>query len=74
MTIARKVLEAIKCCTGKYHTVDVRCKVGTAGSSFTLDGWKDGKFLLAGFRPNSKIIGNFRKIENFYDHFIKRHK
>ena len=29
---------------------------------------------MAGFRPNSKIIGNFRKIENFYDHFIKRHK
>ena len=29
---------------------------------------------LAGFRPNSEIIGNFRKIENFYDHFIKRQK
>ena len=25
---------------------------------------------MAGFRPNSEIIGNFRKIENFYDHFI----
>ena len=28
--------------------------------------------LLAGFRPNSEIIGNFRKNENFYGHFIKR--
>ena len=29
---------------------------------------------MAGFRPISKIIGNFRKIENFYGHFIKRQK
>ena len=29
---------------------------------------------MAGFRPNSEIIGNFRKIENFYGHFIKRQK
>ena len=31
-------------------------------------------YALAGFRPNSEIIGNFRKIENFYGHFIKRKK
>ena len=29
---------------------------------------------MAGFRPNSEIIGNFLKIENFYGHFIKCHK
>ena len=32
--------------------------------------WK----FMAGFRPNSKIIGNFRKIENIYVHFIKHLK
>ena len=33
-----------------------------------------GVATMAGFKPNSEIIGNFRKIENFYDHFSKRHK
>ena len=27
---------------------------------------------LAGFRPNSEIIGNFRKFQKFYGHFVKR--
>ena len=40
----------------------------------TKDGFKLEKGTMAGFRPNSKIIGNFRKIENFYGHFIKRQK
>jgi len=30
--------------------------------------------LMAVFRPNSEIIGNFLKIENFYGHFIRCHK
>ena len=29
---------------------------------------------LAGFRPNSEIIGKFRKLKKFYDHFVKRQK
>ena len=29
---------------------------------------------MAGFRPNSEIIGNFLKIGNFYGHFNKCHK
>ena len=29
---------------------------------------------MAGFRPYSKIIGNFRKMENFCGHFIKHQK
>ena len=35
---------------------------------------KKYSYEMAGFRPNSEIIGNFRKIENFYGHFIKRQK
>ena len=31
-------------------------------------------FLLAGFRPNSEIIGKFRKLKKFYGHFVKRQK
>ena len=31
-------------------------------------------FAMAEFRPNSQIIGIFRKTEKFYDHFIQRHK
>ena len=30
--------------------------------------------LMAGFRPNSEIIGNFRKMENCYGHFITHQK
>ena len=30
--------------------------------------------ILAGFRPNSAIIGKFRKLKKFYDHFVKRQK
>ena len=30
--------------------------------------------LLAGFRPNSEIIGKFRKLKKFYGHFVKRQK
>ena len=29
---------------------------------------------LAGFRPNSEIIGKFRKLKKFYGHFVKRQK
>ena len=29
---------------------------------------------MAGFRPNSEIIGKFRKMEKFYDHFITHQK
>ena len=29
---------------------------------------------MAGFRPNSEVIGKFRKLEKFYDHFVKRQK
>ena len=37
-------------------------------------GYKNWGLRLAGFRPNSEIIGNFRKMENSYGHFIKRQK
>ena len=30
--------------------------------------------VLAGFRPNSEIIGKFRKLKKFYGHFVKRQK
>ena len=33
-----------------------------------------GLNAMAGFRPNSEIIGKFRKLEKFYDHFVKRQK
>ena len=33
-----------------------------------------GVATMAGFKPNSEIIGNFRKIENFYGHLIQRQK
>ena len=29
---------------------------------------------MAGFRANSEIIGKFRKLKKFYDHFVKREK
>ena len=29
-------------------------------------------FVMAWYRPNSEIIGNFRKFQNFYGHFVKR--
>ena len=29
---------------------------------------------LAGFRPNSEIIGKFRKMGKFYGHFVKDQK
>jgi len=29
---------------------------------------------MAGFRANSEIIGKFRKLKKFYDHFVKRQK
>ena len=29
---------------------------------------------MAGFRPNSEIIGKFRKLKKFYGHFVKRQK
>ena len=32
------------------------------------------KTTLAGFRPNSEIIGKFRKLKKFYGHFVKRQK
>ena len=31
-------------------------------------------YVLAGFRANSEIIGKFRKLKKFYDHFVKREK
>ena len=34
----------------------------------------DSILALAGFRPNSEIIGKFRKLKKFYDHFVKRQK
>ena len=36
----------------------------------------DGSVILpvAGFRPNSEIIGKFRKLKKFYGHFVKRQK
>ena len=27
---------------------------------------------MAGFRPNSEIIGKFRTLKKFYGHFVKR--
>ena len=30
------------------------------------------RYAFAGFTPNSIIIENIRKIQNFYSHFIKR--
>ena len=30
--------------------------------------------ILAGFRPNSEIIGKFLKMGKFYDHFVKLQK
>ena len=30
------------------------------------------KIKLAGFRPNSGIIGKFRKLKKFYGHFVER--
>ena len=32
------------------------------------------KIAMAGFRPNSEIIGKFRKLKKFYGHFVKRQK
>ena len=29
---------------------------------------------MAGFRPNSEIIGKFRKMGKFYDQFVKHQK
>ena len=29
---------------------------------------------MAGFRPNSEIIGKFRKLKKLYGHFVKRQK
>ena len=29
---------------------------------------------MAGFRPNSEIIGKIRKMEKFYGHFVKLQK
>ena len=29
---------------------------------------------VAGFRPNSEIIGKFRKMKKFYDHFVQLEK
>ena len=29
---------------------------------------------LAGFRPNSEIIGKFQKLKKLYGHFVKRQK
>ena len=29
---------------------------------------------MAGFRPNSEIIGKFRKLKKFYGNFVKRQK
>ena len=33
-----------------------------------------GVATMAGFKPNSEIIGNFRKMENCYGHFITHQK
>ena len=33
-----------------------------------------GRKRMAKFRPNSEIIGKFRKLKKFYDHFVKREK
>ena len=30
--------------------------------------------IMAGFRPNSKIIEKFRKLKKFYGHFVERQK
>ena len=30
--------------------------------------------IMAGFRPNSEIIGKFRKLKKFYDNFVQREK
>ena len=30
--------------------------------------------ILAGFRPNSEIIGKFRKMGKFYGHFVMLQK
>ena len=42
------------------------------GKHVTLDTHQDT--TLAGFRPNSEIIGKFRKLEKLYGHFVKRQK
>ena len=49
-------------------------KVTKRGLLLTLKFYDIQKSALAGFRPNSKINGNFRKIENFDGHFINRQK
>jgi len=35
-------------------------------------GYRD--YIMAELRPNSEIIGNFRKMENCYGHFITHQK
>ena len=37
-----------------------------------INDWNDR--LMAGFRPNSEIIGKIRKMGKFYGHFVKRKK
>ena len=33
-----------------------------------------GVATMAGFKPNSEIIGKFRKMGKFYDHLVKLQK
>ena len=52
--------------SSEYNFQLMRVKSGNSGMG--------GSMTLAGFRPNSEIIGKFRKLKKLYGHFVKRQK
>ena len=61
---SRNVFERVQ-----YHVLDLVQKCNFGPPYFLRSGLK-----LAGFRAYSEIIGKFRKLKKFYDHFVKRQK
>ena len=58
--------------TGFIETNELVCLCGIYGPYHM--GQTFGSFLMAGFKPNSEIIGKFRKMGKFYDHLVKLQK